>query len=320
MGKKGKLHGYKSGSELFAHVSEPSIRAGKKSDEDMASGVNRSATATKVKSVKDKVKNDIVVLKEEGKGDGSFSNGKSSKEQHRSNEESKSKMTGTQPKVSVKLKSSAPTSLQCDTTFDKLKNDNAQDRKTKTQCDTTFVKMKTDSPEKKPSNVQTQDRKAKTLERLIKKAGVEEKLKDFKTTPTTASEIPIQSSTSAQAASKPRFEARNKISSEKKIQPSKQNFSSKSVITTKSALSMSKSVTGEKAVKENDIVGQIESEKCTKQENVTNQKRKQILSGKHSAKTSASVNPKPCDEEVKKWIESLRLKRNSEIYRSFWRT
>ena len=305
-GKKGKLHGYKSGSKLTSSVSEPVVSTSKRSHEDGTSRVNRFATATKVQikepagkrnitgthPVVTKEKVGIVTLKGEDKPKISFNDSmvtseKLPKRNNESNytEKIMNRNSNASSKASGKPKSSAASLPPCETAMDELK------------CEKTG---------KSPTGRHTQNAKSKTLEKLIKRAGVEEKLKEFKTT---TSEIPSNSRSNglSMKVSHSSFEVSNKRCLERKTQSTKTSLSAKAVIN--ETVSDPKQLTNQATtVSGKNNPEPKESNKSIKlQDSITNQKRRQILSGKQTNQCHIVPTSKPCDE-VQNWIESLKLK------------
>ena len=307
-GKKGKLHGYKSGSELSASVSEPAVSTSKKSHEDGTSRVNRFATATKIQikeaegkrnitstpQIVTKEKVGIEILKGDEKANISFNNSKVTSEKlpkrySDSNYTEKfiNKSASASSKAGRKPKSSATSSPACEIALDEFKREKA---------------------EKSPTKGHTQNAKSKTLEKLIKKAGVEEKLKEFKTT---TSEMPSNSRSNGLSltVSKSSREVSSKNGLEKKTPSSKMNSSAKAMLPTNVAVADSKQLTNQTTTSGKSNVGPKDTAKSTKlQDSITNQKRRQILSGKQTHQGHTKPKSKPCDEEVQNWIESLKLK------------
>ena len=306
-GKKGKLHRYKSGSELSTSVSEPVVSTSKRSHEDGTSRVNRLATATKVQiketagkrnitsthPVVTEAKVGIVALKGEEKTNISFNDSRITTEKlpKRNNESNctekiMNRNANASSKGSGKPKSSATSSPLCETALDELKCEKASNS---------------------PIERHTQNAKSKTLEKLIKRAGVEEKLKEFKTT---TSKMPQNSRSNglSMKVSNSSCEVSNKSCLEKKTQSTKMSLSAKAVIN--EAVSHPKQPTNQATTSSGKSkVEPNESNKFIKlQDSITNQKRKQILSRKQTNQCHIVPKPKPCDEEVQNWIESLKLK------------
>lgn len=289
-------------------MSEPVVSTSKRSHEDGASRVNRFATATKIQikeaggkrnitsshPIDAKEKVGVVTLKGEEEANISFNNSKVTSEKlpKRKNESNYTEKfinrnASASSKAGRKPKSSAASSPACETALDEFKCEKA---------------------EKSPTERHIQNAKSKTLEKLIKKAGVEEKLKEFKTT---TSEMPSKSRSNGLSlkVSKSSCEVSNKSGSEKKTPSSKMSLSAKSVLPTDVAVSDSKQSTNQTTTSGKSNVGPKESAKSIKlQDSITNQKRRQILSGKQTNQSHTLPKPKPCDDEVQNWIKSLKLK------------
>ncbi len=172
----------------------------------------------------------------------------------------------TAPKKNEGIKSRIDTGL-------KGKND-ASDEKSKENGDSTSADAATGGKG---------ETKALALEKLIKKAGVEEKFKDYKTEKNpsdAASSKNVRGARTQSAKSKG-----SKFTLESNLQTSKPSGKT-----------------------ELDSKKDPNSKTSKAQNSITNQKRKEILAGKSSAESKEAQKAKVCDNEVKLWLETLKLK------------
>ena len=184
--------------------------------------------------------------------------------------------------------------------------------------------MAKNTTKKVSSERKGEDIKAVTLEKLIKKAGVEEKLKEFKTA--TGNDVTKSRKKDSFVTSKSTFQLSSKRITEKRPLSGNTSQSLHILKTTETDSQSSlmqqpennkKSVSLTSKPKAHAESKDIEKPKTSNpQHSITNQKRKQILSGKQN-QSIEHPKGKACDEDIQKWLEGLILRETQKYVEIF---
>ena len=317
-GKKGKLYGYRKHEEEdgSTHVNAMSASGG-------SFRVNRSATALKVKSQEEKRLGDAPRKKEVH----------SLKVEHENATESTSSaqilvaQKGKGGNKEVKRVTSYKTS-QSDICFTKSGGDELQapvPDKDKRSSSQEKIAEETQGPcaPQKPVTNAAKEAKSKSLQRLMKKAGVEEKLKEFKVDEEKRSDVQSQEPKSSVIKKQQETESRStgqtvrKEASgrESKLKSESQSadvnkvgkFESNSTTKTKSSTrkeDKSKNIPRVSGLKAGANLSDNDKGKLGKSVEDSNQTKENKSSGIKPKQNTKQV----CDVEVRQWLESLRLK------------
>ena len=325
-GRKGQLHGYKAAG---APVDESPIDPAKASGDSIGVSVNRSATATKVKgkgALQDVRKLNAckahqIVQKQKVKA--GFSSADKGKDLgiHKDTKTSNQGQNGVSKRDRHKEKDSDGAASSCIESSSKGHKATAQ---VETKSLLIIDQTPNDTGRKVPPGRKTEDAKAATLEKLIKKAGVEDKLKEFKTATGNGSTKSqnrgsvITSKSTCQLSSKiiagKRPQSGNTSQSLQIVGPGDTNPESNQTQHSRNSKTSVSVISKSRTQGESKDIQKFKSAKPY--DSITNQKRKQILSGKENQSTEPpKVNV--CDEEVQKWLKTLKLRETQKYIDTF---